>query len=79
MTNNVDLTINLDDDTEEKLIEIYIRTTMRSASWEVYEREKTEHGCVVAAGKALLNDSIVDAIEIGMEIDKRIKDETNDT
>lgn len=68
MTNDVD--IDLEDETIEQLIELYIRTNMCSASWEVYEREKSVMPIREAAGRALVNEAIINVLEIALRVDK---------
>jgi len=77
---NVDLDINLDDDTIEDLIAIYIRTNMSSASYEVFERERADDVLSVreAAGCALLNEAIINAVQAGMEADMSKDDDHNE-
>ena len=66
---NVDLELNLEDDVIEDLIAVYIRTNMSTASYEVFMRDREKTGVRVAAGCALLNEAIINAIIVGMEID----------
>lgn len=66
---NVDLEIHLEDETMEALLDIYIRTHMTSGSYEVFLREKEHQFISDAAGKAVLNEAIVNAVEAGTMAD----------
>jgi len=79
MTNNVDLEIDLDDVLIEDLLNIYIRTHMTSGSYEIFQREKEHQLILDAAAKAVLNEAIVEAIKIGMEINTAKEEYTKPT
>jgi len=69
-SNNIDITINIADEDKEATIKHYIRSTMSSASYEVFEREYVPGSLYDAAGKALLNEILVELIIKGMLMDK---------
>jgi len=72
MTDNLDIILNFEEDTPEQLVELYIRTTMSSASLELFERARKypNMNLMEAAGNALLNESIVTAVRLGMALNK---------
>lgn len=68
---NIDVAVNMDDDTVRDLIDIYIKETMSNASYEVFKRDN--NGFMVAAAKALRNEAVLDAILEGMKNDNLFK------
>lgn len=68
---NINIDLDLDNDTVEALINIYIRENMSSASYSVYKEEV--NGFMIAAAKAIQNEAIVTAVKVGMEYDNLSK------
>lgn len=64
---NVDITVDLDNDTVSDLIRIYIRHNMSSASYEVFDMDN--NGFMIAAANALRNEAIINGIKLGMKHD----------
>lgn len=67
---NVDLELNLETEVIEEILTRFVKDTMDDASYEVFEREAIAgHGAIHAAGHALLNCALINAIELGIYAD----------
>jgi len=65
---NIDIELNLDDDSIEKMISKYIKENMSNASYELY-LENFNNGFMFAAANALRNEALVAVILEGMSKD----------
>jgi len=68
---NINIDIELDNDTIKELLDIYIRENMSSGSYEVFKMNK--NGFMLAAIAALKNEAIVTAITEGLKYDNLFK------
>lgn len=72
---NVTVPLDLDEKACCEMIEVYVRDNFSSASVEVFREHVgkdlfNQEVLTVAAGKALLNESIIDVIKLGIAADE---------